>query len=375
MKNNQKDVHQHEINKLDELKPVDRLNKEFDKFKFAEKDVDLSKDKNLNEWRSMDEIKKEFENLNIKLSTDSENVQTLLNRYKKASKIDEKITILNDLEFILHQYDVSADFIKMNGLEVLKDDFLTNSNVELQKLICIVIGSAASSHPQVKVAIIKSGLFDNLIIKLNTEKDLKLNLKTVFALSSILRQFPFSQQKFIEKDGLKIMRKKFFIDDSTDSEKDNKTNSILIKIQTKIISLLSDLIDEYRFVVDEMNLLNKKNETAKSNEYKNLEEKMKQYNMVNLEQNFVNEGFCSIIPRNLTTNKSADVQEKVLKSMYSFRSVCKTDFKMYLTELVKIKHEFQQKIINDKQNDETDDDDYYQNLIQITQNLIDYLND
>ena len=163
------------------------MQKEFKKFKFNEKNLELNKDKDTNNWRSMDEIKKEFDNLNIKMTTDSENVNALLERYRKTNDQEEKITILKDLSFILHQYDTANDFIKMNGLDILKDDLLNNQNNQIQSLISTVIGSASSSNPPVKIAILKSGLFDRLIIKLAEENDLKLNLKTVYALSSLLR--------------------------------------------------------------------------------------------------------------------------------------------------------------------------------------------
>lgn len=356
------------LNKLGKPKSTEKLEKEFEKFKFDEKNAELTKDANLNEWRSIDQIKKEFEDLNIKLTTDSENVHQLLDRYRKTNSDAEKITILKDLEFILHQYDVSKDFIKMNGLDVLKDDFRNNQNGEIQGLISVVLGSAASGNPTVKVAIIKVGLFDDLITKLAEEKDLKLSLKTIFAISSILRQFPYAQQQFVEKNGLTIF-KQFFNDSSTNLKNSNTTN--LTKMQTKIISLLSDLMDEYKFTFDEFNALS--NTTGQSNELNNLEEKMKQYNQVALEQHFLKEGFCLIIPRNLNST-SYDVKEKVLKSMYSFRSVCKDDFKPHLDNLIRIRQELEQKIANDKLNEESDDD-YYQNLVKLTQTLIDSLID
>ena len=118
---------------------VDKLQNEFDKFKFEEKNLELNKEKDLKNWRSIDEIKKEFKDLNIKLTTDSENVHALLERFKKVASDEEKITILKDLEYSVHQYDVSKDFIKMNGLDILKDDFL-NSSDEIQSLIALVLG-------------------------------------------------------------------------------------------------------------------------------------------------------------------------------------------------------------------------------------------
>lgn len=361
---------------------INKLQNEFEKFKFDEKGAELTKEKQLKDWRTIDEIKKEFEDLNIKLTSDSENVHSLLDRYRTAVGDEEKITILKDLEYILHQYDVSGDFIKMDGLNVLHDDFLNNRNREIQSLIALVLGSSSSSNPPVKIAIIKSGLFDSLIAKLSSQDDLRLNLRTFYAVSAIVRQFPFAQKQFIEQDGLKIL-KRFFEPDRNSSNAvvnglvvSNSTD--LVKIQTKIISLLSDLKEEHEFTADELHALRKPNSTARSKELSNVEEKMKQYNAVDLEKNFIAEGYCLILPKNLN-NSTLDVREKVLKSMYSFRSACKGDFKrLYLPDLLRIREELRRTAEKERETNDSEtndsDDDYYQNLTQLTQNLIDYLN-
>lgn len=374
---NDKDGHSQLLNgqQADQLNSkISKLQNEFEKFKFDEKTTELNKEKDLKSWRSIDEIKKEFEDANIKLTSDSENLHSLLERYRKAAGDEEKITILKDLEYIVHQYDVSGDFIKMNGLDVLKADFLNNRNRQIQSLIALVLGSSSSSNPPVKVAILKSGLFDSLISKLSSQEDLKLNLKTIYAISAIVRQFPFAQKQLIEQDGLKIL-KRFFESDRNSSSPvnglvlSNTTN--LVKIQTKIISLLSDLKEEHEFTADELIALRKSNSTGRTKELSGLEEKMKQYNEVDLEQNFVREGYCLILPKNLN-NSTLDVREKVLKSMYSFRSACKGDFKrLHLLDLMRIREDL--RLMAEKEKSDSDDD-YYPNLIQLIQNLIDYLN-
>lgn len=193
-----------------------------------------------------------------------------------------------------------------------------------------------------------------------------MNLKTVYAISSTVRLFPHAQKQLIEQNGLKIF-KKFF-----ESYPNGQNTTDQIKIQIKIISLLSDLIDEHKFTSEELVNLRKANSTV-PNELKNLEQKMNQYEQVNLEKSFLNEGFCLILPKNLN-NSSYDVKEKILKSMYSFKLTCKNTFKKdYLDKLIIIKQELISKVEKDKLNGESDHE-YFQNLIQLTQNLIDYLN-
>lgn len=141
----------YDVYQKDHQKAIKKLQKEFDRFKFDEKYTELNKDKDLKNWRSIDQIKKEFNDLSIKMTTDSENVKELLERYKKSNENDEKVVILRDLEYILHQYDVASDFVKMRGLEILKADFLNNENSEIQSLISTILGSSSSHNPPFKV--------------------------------------------------------------------------------------------------------------------------------------------------------------------------------------------------------------------------------
>ena len=235
----------------------------------------------------------------------------------------------------------------------------------------LLIGSASSGNPAVKVAILKSSFFNSLIAKLSNQKDLKLNLKTIYAISSVIRQFPLAQKQFIiDQQGLKLF-KQFFNDSLIEMNRSSKNLTNLIKIQTKIISLLSDLKEEHRFTAVELLNLKKSNITQ-LNELSNLEEKMKQYNQVSLEQRFVEEGFCLILPKNLNSS-SYDVKERTLKGMYSFRGECKDQFKDQLIDLLKIKDELNSRIEKDRFTNPNDSDDYYLNLIELTKKLIDYL--
>lgn len=52
----------------------------------------------------MEQIKKEFESLNINMKTDLELLTEALERYRKRDlDLDSRLTILTDLEFLLHQ--------------------------------------------------------------------------------------------------------------------------------------------------------------------------------------------------------------------------------------------------------------------------------
>jgi len=50
-----------------------------------------------------------------------------MNSYSNATLAD-KLTILDDLEFLLHQYDNARDFVAVGGLEAIVANALNESN-------------------------------------------------------------------------------------------------------------------------------------------------------------------------------------------------------------------------------------------------------
>lgn len=54
-------------------------------------------------YRPYDELKKDFESMNMKIQTDHEIINDLINRLLKSNDDQDRKTILTDLEFYLHQ--------------------------------------------------------------------------------------------------------------------------------------------------------------------------------------------------------------------------------------------------------------------------------
>ena len=52
----------------------------------------------------------------IKFNTEFEQIQTLMGHFGNSS-LAERTTILEDLEFLLHQYDNARDFVNVGGLD------------------------------------------------------------------------------------------------------------------------------------------------------------------------------------------------------------------------------------------------------------------
>ena len=87
------------------------------------------------------------------------------------------------------------------------------------------------SNPQVQVKTLEAGAMQQLIRMLSTEKDLSLRSRVLYALSCLLRLFPYSQAKFLDLGGLTALTALF---SQTGTE----------KLQVKAISLTHDILVE-----------------------------------------------------------------------------------------------------------------------------------
>lgn len=118
----------------------------------------------------------------------------------------------------------------------------------------------------------------------------------------------------------------------------------LAKLQLKIVTLLSDIILE-RYMAAE-NLGGASSETN-ATEKDMLSEKLRQYDAANVEQVLIEQGFCSLFPRLLTSLRQEDKQsrredlssvqgrpfreehdvvEKVVQAMLVLTRPCRTEF-------------------------------------------------
>ncbi len=79
-----------------------------------------------------------------------------------------------------------------------------------------------------------TGVIPVLARMLSTERSTTLRNRVLYALSSLLRHFPFAQQTFLQQGGLDALRSVFDKDVGTGKE----------KLQLKAITLITDLVTE-----------------------------------------------------------------------------------------------------------------------------------
>ena len=163
-----------------------------------------------------------------------------------------------------------------------------------------------------------------------------------YAISSVARNFPLAQQALVQNGGTAAFSQ-IFLTDSAD----------LLKLQLKIVTFLSDIILEKDLAAQHLEDY-LKDESSESNTTGKdiLTEKLRQYEVANVEKVLVEQGFCRLFPRLLTTLRNEDRQtrredsssvqgrplreehdvvEKVVQAMLILTRSCRTEFQSVRT--------------------------------------------
>ncbi|NP_001096338.1 nucleotide exchange factor SIL1 [Xenopus tropicalis] len=249
-------------------------------------------------FRPIEDLKKAFDDLNINVETDIEIMTKIINKFNSSSSTVEKVSALYDLEYYVHQVDNAQNLLKLGGLQLLINS-LNSTDPLLIEHSAFVIGSALSSNPKVQIEAFEAGALQKLLVILAADQEVSVKKKTLYALSSMLRQFPYAQQRFMKLGGLQIL-KNFF--------KEKNVEPLYIRV----ITLLYDMIMEKM-------LLHKENNTGQ------YEQKYQQYNQINLLESIIEQGWCPIISDLLKLPEN-DAREKVLKTVMILIPHCRAEF-------------------------------------------------
>ncbi|XP_058036439.1 nucleotide exchange factor SIL1 [Ahaetulla prasina] len=288
-------------------------------------------------FRPIEKLKEEFRELNLQLETDLEIMLKLINKFNNsASTLEEKITALSDLEYYVHQVDNAKDLLSLGGLQLLING-LNSSEPLMKEYASFVLGAALSSNPRVQVAAIQGGALQKLLVILATDQSLAVKKKALFALSSMLRHFPYAQQQFLKLGGLQVLR-------NLCTEKGME----ILYIRT--VTLLYDL------VVEKQLLKNRDDEEE-------AHEKTQQYSQVNLMPAIVEQGWCTIIS-NLLRTPEHDSREKVLKTVHVLLAFCKDAYAedpVLNHVLSLLRREYEE--LAEEERKEGDEDGYFKELL------------
>ncbi|KAK7074106.1 nucleotide exchange factor sil1 [Halocaridina rubra] len=186
-----------------------------------------------NKFRSYEELKRDFDEMNLTVETDSEILIRLIQHYKSAGSDEERITLLEDLEYLVHQFDNAISFVDLGGLEYIVKPALNSSSTDIKQEALHLLGSAVQSNPKVQIATLEAGLLQSLIKSVAYDSQVDVSRKAIYALSCLVRGFPYGQQLLMQHGGLEVLRRVF---DRQDWQS--------LPLQLKVVSLLHDLLVE-----------------------------------------------------------------------------------------------------------------------------------
>ncbi|XP_049442566.1 nucleotide exchange factor SIL1 [Epinephelus fuscoguttatus] len=305
----------------DELKQA--LKKMKEDLNPVSKDTD-QQDSVASRFRPIEELKRDLAQLDLQVETDVQIMRQLLDQFNSSkSTTEQKLSILQELEYLVHQVDNAQTLCSMGGLQLVLDG-LNSSDFRLQENSAFVLGSAVSSNPAVQVKVVEGGALQTLLTILATTQPLRVKKKVLFAVASLLRNFPYAQRHFLSHGGLQVLSELFRADGGG-------------VLRTRIVTMLYDMISEKELIsqagLDPM--LDASHE-----------ERVRQYARVSLQGELLEKGWCSLVPQLLESTEH-DYREKALRALLAMAPVCSDQYRSdssLLGSLLSLKHQYQEMI-------------------------------
>lgn len=294
-------------------------------------------------FRPLEELKKDMAQLDLLVETDFQIMRRLLDQYNSSnSTTQQRLSILLELEYLVHQVDNAQSLCSMGGLQLILEG-LNSSDFRLQESSAFVLGSAASSNPVVQVKAVESGALQTLLTILATEQPLRVKKKVHFAVASLLRNFPYAQRHFLSHGGLQVLSELFRADGGG-------------VLRTRIVTMLYDMISEKELISQAgLNLVLDASH----------EERVRQYAEVSLQGELLEKGWCSLVPQLLESTEH-DYREKGLRALLAMAPVCLDQYRSdssLLSSLLSLRGQYQEMAQSEMIVGE--ENDYYAEIVEL----------
>ena len=162
------------VNKKEEEKEKEEPNYNYQELKEALKNIQGSDDIIKSKFRSLDELKKDFKEFEVKVESDVNAMIKLIKNFVESKSDEEKINIVENLEYYVHQVDNAVDFLTVGGLEQILVPSLNSSSTLLQEMAGFLIGSSAQSNPRVQIAYLEAGFINTLLRMVSSHSRYKI---------------------------------------------------------------------------------------------------------------------------------------------------------------------------------------------------------
>ncbi|XP_041800161.1 nucleotide exchange factor SIL1 [Chelmon rostratus] len=305
----------------DELKQA--LKKIKEDLNSESKDTD-QQDSVASKFRPLEELKRDMAQLDLLVETDVQIMRRLLEQLNSSNlTTEQRLSILLELEYMVHQVDNAQTLCSMGGLQLILQG-LNSSDFRLQESSAFVLGSALASNPAVQVKAVENGALQMLLTMLATTPPLRVKKKVLFAVASLLRHFPYAQSHFLSHGGLQVLSELFRADGGG-------------VLRTRIVTMLYDMIAEKELIsqagLDPM--LDGSHE-----------ERVRQYSKVSLQGELLEKGWCSLVPQLLESTEH-DYREKALRALLAMAPVCLEQYRSdsaLLGSLLSLRDQYQEMV-------------------------------
>lgn len=304
-------------------------------------------------FRSYDELKKEMNALNLTPKIDAEVLTDLFKQYEDEMK-KERISvytilkILEDLDFLAHQFDNALEFVRQNGFKgiIYKNLNLTDGQIKQETLK--LFGSLVQNNGKVQIHALETGGVGILLRILHLEQSVDIKSRAVYALSCLLRRFPLAQLRFVENGGISVITKIL--------EKDPS-----IKVRMKLVTLMNDLLIENIQAIRD-----------NSNENRNM--LLNQYQLVDLENLLLKHGWCKHLNKLLFSLIAVDPEdhdsiEKCILAMHTVAGECVGQYNNDI--LISLQERYKSLAVKDlDRSDEFSNSDFFTNLHDLCEDML-----
>ncbi|XP_074530910.1 nucleotide exchange factor SIL1 [Halichoeres trimaculatus] len=275
-------------------------------------------------FRPLEELKRDMAQLEMLVETDVQIMKRLLEQLNSSnSTTEQRLSILLELEYLVHQVDNAQTLCSMGGLHTILQG-LNSSDFRLQESSAFVLGSALASNPVVQVKAVENGALQTLLTTLATAEPLHVKKKVLFAMASLLRNFPYAQRHFLSHGGLQVLSELFKAD----------RGGVL---RTRIVTMLCDMINE-KELISQTGL-----DSVLDSSH---EERVRQYSEVSLQGALLEEGWCGLVPELLESTEH-DYREKALQALLAMSTVCLDQYRSdssLLGALVSLKDQYEEMV-------------------------------
>lgn len=252
----------------------------------------------------------------------------LLEQYRISDTVEEKVEILQNLENFSHKFENGRDLFKSTtAVRDILIPALNSTESEIRKSACLVFAVAAQNNGVVQRIAKDAGAIRSLVHLLSFDPPLRTT--ALFALSSILRNFPEAQAKFIHEGGIPALIKVAFSFETrkrcltlvTDLLTERKY--CLIELENRKLS--KQAADDFHFGSTSASTIDPKTIGDHIDHYDNVEDPCDEFKV--LEKALKDSGWCDVVADSVKAIAGFEIEDQLLtvEAVASSLTFCKSE--------------------------------------------------